>query len=147
MSETAHDSRTLARELAFQFLYQKQFREEGSQLSPIDNFNNFITSLGTELSAINREFALELITGSLENIQAIEETISVNCKDWKLGRLASIDRTILLLAIFELQYYKKNPPKVILNEAVNLAKKFGNESSASFINGLLDRLLEKISPL
>ncbi len=140
MTVPLHDSRTLARELAFQFLYQRQFLSHENPFNTIELFNSFLTSLEAQLSPPHKAFAIELITGSLKHLNDIEETIANHCKDWKLDRLASIDRTILVLAIFELQYYKQNPPKTVINEAINLAKKFGNESSGSFINGLLDQI-------
>ena len=84
-----------------------------------------------------RVFANRLFEGAVNETPAIDELIVKQAEHWRLERLAVIDRAILRLAISELRT-TETPPKVILNEAVNLAKKFSSEEAGSFVNGILD---------
>jgi N utilization substance protein B len=84
-----------------------------------------------------RAFANRLFEGAVKETPAIDELIVKQAENWRLERLAVIDRAILRLAIYELRT-TETPPKVILNEAVNLAKKFSSEEAGSFVNGILD---------
>jgi N utilization substance protein B len=84
-----------------------------------------------------RAFANRLFEGAVKETPAIDELIVKQAEHWRLERLAVIDRAILRLAIYELRT-TETPPKVILNEAVNLAKKFSSEEAGSFVNGILD---------
>jgi N utilization substance protein B len=84
-----------------------------------------------------RAFANRLFEGAVKDTTAIDELIVRQAENWRLERLAVIDRAILRLAIYELRT-TDTPPKVILNEAVELAKKFSSEEAGSFVNGILD---------
>jgi len=84
-----------------------------------------------------RAFANWLFEGAVKDASAIDELIVKQAENWRLERLAVIDRAILRLAIYELRK-TDTPPKVILNEAVDLAKKFSSEEAGSFVNGILD---------
>ncbi len=86
-----------------------------------------------------RAFANRLFEGAVKDTAAIDELIVKQAENWRLERLAVIDRAILRLAIYELRA-TDTPPKVILNEAVELAKKFSSEEAASFVNGILDAI-------
>lgn len=86
-----------------------------------------------------RTFANQLFEGALKETKESDELIVQQAKNWKLERLAVIDRAILRLAIHELRT-TDTPPKVVLNEAVELAKKFSSEDSAPFVNGILDAI-------
>lgn len=90
-----------------------------------------------------RTFANRLFEGVLKDAQGIDELIVQQAENWRLERLAVIDRAILRLAIYELRA-SDTPPKVVLNEAVELAKKFSSEDSASFVNGILDAVRKSI---
>ncbi len=81
-----------------------------------------------------------LVLGVLEHRQKIDQLIEKYSENWRLDRMNIIDRAILRLAIFELLYCGEIPPKVTLNEAIELGKRFGSEDSGSFINGILDRI-------
>ena len=83
-----------------------------------------------------REFANQLFEGTAKEIPALDEIISKHCENWRSERLAAIDRAILRLAIYEMGS-ADTPPKVVLNEAVELAKKFSSEDSGAFVNGVL----------
>ena len=84
-----------------------------------------------------RTFANELFEGASKDAKALDEFISKHVKNWKSERLAAIDRAILRLAAYELKS-GATPPKVVLDEAVELAKKFSSEEAAKFVNGVLD---------
>lgn len=86
-----------------------------------------------------RAFANRLFEGTLKDTAAIDELIVLQAENWRMERLAVIDRAILRLAIHELKT-TDTPPKVILNEAVELAKKFSSEDASAFVNGILDAI-------
>jgi transcription antitermination protein NusB len=85
-----------------------------------------------------------IVQGVLSHCAEIDRLIEQYSEHWRLDRMAPIDRTILRIAIFELLYCEEVPPKVTLNEAVDLGKQFGSEESGSFINGILDRILNEV---
>jgi len=91
-----------------------------------------------------RAFANRLFEGATKDTTAIDELIVRQAENWRLERLAVIDRAILRLAIYELRT-TDTPPKVILNEAVELAKKFSSEDSGSFVNGILDAVHKSLA--
>jgi len=125
-------SRTKAREIALQALYQ-QDTAGGSGVE-------VVTGHFDELDAETQKFAAELVTGvSAEraNIDALIERTSTN---WKIDRMARVDRNILRLAIYELLRLPDVPVRVTLNEAIELGKKFGSEESSGFVNGILDKI-------
>ncbi|MBI2845542.1 MAG: transcription antitermination factor NusB [Chloroflexi bacterium] len=89
------------------------------------------------------EYARLLVNGVLDNQEHLDEIIASIAPDWPTSQLAAIDRNILRLAIFELQMLPATPPKVTVNEAVELAKEFGSDGSRRFVNGALGTLLAK----
>lgn len=91
-----------------------------------------------------REFAMRLLTGALENVSVIDETVSRLSAHWKLNRMAAVDRNVLRLAVYELCHCPDIPTKVSLNEAIEIAKKFGSEESGAFVNGILDQVAKTI---
>jgi len=98
----------------------------------------FSSSEGTD------EFAERIILGVLDHGQEIDQLIERFSKNWRLDRMNLVDRNILRMAIFELLYCNDIPPKVTLNEAVDLGKRYGSEDSGSFINGILDRIQKEV---
>jgi transcription antitermination protein NusB len=84
-----------------------------------------------------RAFANELFEGAAKDASALDELIGKHAENWRFERLAAIDRAILRLGIYEIRE-AETPPKVVLNEAVELAKKFSSEESGAFVNGVLD---------
>jgi len=90
-----------------------------------------------------RHFTDELVRGTVEHIVSLNEMIEDYASHWSTGRLAVIDRNILRLAMFELLYREDIPPKVSINEYVDIAKKFSTEESGAFVNGILDRTLRE----
>lgn len=87
-----------------------------------------------------REFAWGLYSGTTENRRAIDERIQSVAENWSLDRMAPTDRNVLRLGVFEI-HYAETPPRVAIDEAIGLARRFGSDSSPQFVNGLLDRLM------
>jgi N utilization substance protein B len=92
---------------------------------------------GAKAADTTRKFANQLFEGACSEAEKLDALISAHAKDWRLERLAATDRAILRLAIHELRL-AETPPKVVLNEAVELAKKFSSEEAAPFVNGILE---------
>ena len=90
------------------------------------------------------EFAKRIVLGVMEHRQEIDRLIKERSENWRLDRMTIIDRNILRIAIFELLYCDDIPPKVTLNEAIDLGKRYGSEESGSFINGILDRIQNEV---
>ncbi len=82
----------------------------------------------------------ELVLGVLSHLQEIDQLIERFSENWRLSRMSLIDRNILRMAVFELLHCNDIPPKVALNEAIELGKEYGSEDSGSFVNGILDRI-------
>jgi len=91
----------------------------------------------------NVQFALELVRKTLEKLSAIDEVIQRHAEKWDLGRIAVLDRLILRQSICEILYFNDIPPKVTINEAIEIAKKYSTEKSDKFVNGILDAVLHR----
>ena len=130
--------RRKAREIALQVLYQLDVLKIDSK-EGIDLFWEHFSAPDDA-----REFASELIEGTWSRRDEIDRLISTCSENWSLERMARVDRNILRLAVYELLYGQGIPPKVALNEAIDLGKEFGSENSGSFINGILDALYTKL---
>lgn len=87
-----------------------------------------------------KDFAIKLIEGTLKNEQGLRDVLEKHLLNWKIHQLDKVDLTVLLLGAFELGFVKETPPKVIINEAINLTKSYGSNQSANFINGILDKI-------
>lgn len=130
-------NRTEAREQAFKLLYSMEIQKEDTQ-EQMDLYfeNNEITDEKT------KAYIKDVWSGVKENKEQIIEKISSNLKaEWKLERLSKVDVSLLKLAIYEM-LYKKLPFKVAINEVIELAKKYGEDNSASFINGILASIVK-----
>lgn len=128
-----------AREFSLKFLYQCE--SEKMYYFSENHFNSFFSYI--ESSEATKEKSLELCQGVFSDLKKIDQFISETSLKWSLSRMAVIDRTILRLSTYEL-LETKTPIKVILNEAVNLAKTYGTEHSGKFVNGLLDTLAKRL---
>ncbi|AEG61288.1 transcription antitermination factor NusB [Desulforamulus ruminis] len=91
------------------------------------------------------EFARELVRGTLEHIDEIDQMIRRVSKEWQLNRMASVDRNIMRLALYEMNFREDIPASVSVNEAVELAKIFGGPDSGRFVNGILGKIIEEES--
>ncbi|MBI2885544.1 MAG: transcription antitermination factor NusB [Candidatus Omnitrophica bacterium] len=127
-------NRTRAREYALQILYQVDLTHADPQAA-LHDFQVRQTVAGDI-----KEFATRLVQGTLSHLAAIDRLISAHASNWDIGRMAVVDRNILRLGAYELLYTEDVPPKVCLNEAVELAKRFGDEESSKFVNGILDTI-------
>jgi transcription antitermination protein NusB len=131
-------ARRTARERALQALYQLDVAK-GSALEALASAWESEPAEGKP-DPEARRFAQELVQGVLDHLSEIDALIEEHSHNWRLERMARIDRNVLRLAIFELKYRDEVPRNVTLNEAVELGKMFGAEGSSAFINGLLDRI-------
>jgi N utilization substance protein B len=123
--------RTKSREFAMQMLFQWDMSQQ--------EFTKLETSFWKSAKAADktRAFANQLFEGAAKNVSGLDESIRKHCENWRFERLAAIDRAILRLAIHEMRA-SDTPAKVVLNEAVDLAKKYSSEESGAFVNGVLD---------
>ncbi len=126
--------RRRAREIALQVLYQLDIVQGDPQEALALYFDNFQPSEKT------REFCRRLVEGVCQEKGEIDRLIEENAENWTLKRMAVVDRNILRLATFELLNCPDIPFKASLNEAIELGKKFGNDESSAFINGILDQI-------
>jgi N utilization substance protein B len=134
--------RRRARELTLQFLYQYDTLRESSseEINIEDMLRLFWTAKETPVGDDVMEFSNGLVIGACGNIGGIDEIIKDYSEHWRLSRMSRIDRNILRMAIYELVYLRDIPSPVTINEAVELAKKYGSEESGAFINGILDKI-------
>jgi len=133
--------RTLAREFALQVLYQLDITSD----TPDNALDNFWSNHNDEeIETSLKEFSSELVKGVANNLKEIDKRIVQFAANWQLERMAVVDRNIMRLGAFELLYRDDIPPKVSINEAVELAKKFSGLESGKFVNAILDKIkLEK----
>lgn len=132
-------NRSRARELAFKLLYQIEIQKEVNE-EDIELFfeNNEVNSKEA------KEYINDMVNGININSKEILEQISKNLKeDWEVERVSKVNLALLKLAIYEIKY-KELPYKVVINEVVELAKKYGEETSHSFINGILASVVKEV---
>ncbi|HEY0392967.1 MAG TPA: transcription antitermination factor NusB [Candidatus Elarobacter sp.] len=127
-------SRRHAREVALQALYGTEVGKRGA--------DEMLTELlARDESSEGRAFVRDLVMGTLENEAESDAVIAPLLEGWTIDRLPTIDRIILRMSVFELQHRKEIDPAVVINEAVELAKKFSTEDSGRYVNGVLGRVL------
>jgi N utilization substance protein B len=119
-----------------QTLYEYDFRE-GTD-TPVDHAATLERNLGEFSNAIDdKQFVYDVVTGTREHEQEIDGIIGPAAPEWPVDQIAKIDKIILRIGVYELLIKRDVPPKVVINEAVELAKAFGGENSSKFINGVL----------
>jgi N utilization substance protein B len=133
------DKRTRARELAMQALYQLDV--QGSDLLPRLMGEFFYEMEGDSRT---RQLAWEWTHGTWAKVADCDELIVGSTIRWQFSRLSPVDRSILRLGVYQLTSCPEIPPKVIINEAIELAKKYSTEKSGPFVNGVLDAVLKKL---
>jgi N utilization substance protein B len=135
-------NRHLGRIVSLQTLYELDFRlgvaeknldVESIVRRNIDRYKEVVD---------DKEFIEKLVHGVLEKTTELDEIIQPIAPDWPLSQIARVDRTILRMGVYELKYSQAIPPKVIINEAVELAKSFGSDNSSKFVNGVLGTALK-----
>ncbi len=129
-------SRRKARECALQLLYQLDVVGD----DPARAVENYWQQLEEPTDPGVRDFSEKLVTGVWEHRGAIDEMITQYSTNWKISRMAAVDKNILRLGIFELLFCPDIPVKVTLNEAVEIAKRYGTAESGAFVNGILDNV-------
>ena len=126
--------RTQARECVLKILYQVDM----AQCSLDEAILSFWEGHPTPPEV--QEFAERLIRGTQEHLAEIDQKIIQYTENWQLNRMAAVDRNILRFAVYELLYLDEIPPKVTINEAVNIAKKYSQDDAGKFVNGILDKI-------
>jgi transcription antitermination protein NusB len=126
--------RRKAREIALQVLYGLDYLKISSEEAVRLFWESFSAPRESE------EFSSLLINGAWNNRQQIDDLIGGCSENWSVARMSRVDRSILRMAVYELLHCHDIPPKVTINEAIDLGKVFGSENSGSFINGILDAL-------
>jgi len=131
------DRRTRARELAMQALYQLDV--QGTVI--LEDLDGFFAENSTD--EFVRKLAREWTRGTWEKKAVCDEQITSSIIKWQLSRLSMVDRSILRLSVYQLNFCPDIPAKVAINEAIELAKKYSTEKSSAFVNGVLDAVLKK----
>jgi transcription antitermination factor NusB len=129
--------RTKAREYALQMLYQVDITQ-GNWQEILENF--CASGDQQDLSGELKDFCAQLLGGVINHLQEIDKKISKYAANWQLERMAFVDRNIMRLGCFELLFRLDIPPKVAINEAVELAKKYSGLESGKFVNAILDQI-------
>ena len=132
-------TRRQARESALQMLYQMEISGAAFKEMREDFWVG-----QTVTDAKMKEFSENLVQGVLAEKETIDQLINKYATHWRLERMPVVDRSVLRLAVYELKECKDVPLKVILNEAIEVAKKFGAEESSTFINGVLDKVAKEL---
>jgi len=131
--------RSKAREAALKLLYQLDITQGEVAPALAGFFKSHRMNSGAQ------SFATELVSGTREKLTEIDALLAKHATNWSLDRMAVVDRNVLRLSVYELFFSAETPPKVVINEAVELAKRFGSLDSSKFVNGVLDSIhkLEK----
>lgn len=126
-----------AREAVLKMLYEYEFNKNREMI--LNNTNIFSELKSKKL----KEYAIDLFEGILSNLKHLDSLIQRYLKNWQLERIALVEKSILRIATYELFYEKDIPAAVIIDDAVELSKVYGNENSPKFINGILDGILHR----
>ncbi|HME99365.1 MAG TPA: transcription antitermination factor NusB [Terriglobia bacterium] len=131
--------RRKAREYALQMLFQWDITHDSIDQVAATFFQN-----QPEESEIVVEFARQLVMNTVEHVEQIDEFIRRHAEHWRLDRMATVDRNILRLAVQEFLYDKETPKTVVINEAIEIARRFSAQESPLFINGVLDSIKKEL---
>lgn len=137
-------NRHLSRIIVLQTLYEYESRRASGDVSA-DILQIFDRNIEKYKSAVNdRDFARQLVINIDQKVAELDELLQKLAPDWPIAQISIIDRIVLEIGAYELKYQKDVPPKVVINEAVELAKDFGGDNSSKFINGVLGSLLRQL---
>jgi N utilization substance protein B len=128
-------SRRKAREIAFKVLFQVDQVDADARAA----FNYLVEQ--TPLEDNNRDFSWQLVEGCLQSLPEIDEKITKYSREWSLSRMLSVDRNVMRLACYEILHMTETHPVVVIDEAIEIAKRYGNENSGGFVNAILDKIL------
>jgi N utilization substance protein B len=140
--EGSYKNRHRARELALQTLYACEVGITADWQTTLERIAD-----DSALAPDIKKFARDLVCAAFGSLAQIDITISERAANWELKRMAAIDRNILRLAVAELTYFSQIPAKVVIDEAVELAKTFGTDDSGKFVNGIIDSIHKKMKGL
>ena len=130
-------ARRKARELALQMLFQHDMSGNAPDMI-IATFEELQKSKSN-----TREFATKIFRGTVDNLASIDEMITAQADNWRLSRMAVVDRNIIRMSVYEFLHEDDTPKLVIIDEAIEIAKKYGTQKSSQFINGILDGILKR----
>ncbi|MCS6851628.1 MAG: transcription antitermination factor NusB [Gemmataceae bacterium] len=132
--------RSRAREVALQLLFQHDFNAHVDRRA----IEGFVRQRVPEPAL--RTFCLALYDGTLAHLEEIDRAVGEAAENWRLARMAAVDRNVLRLGTYELRFMPETPPEVVINEAIELARRFSTADSPAFVNGILDRLYRGRAP-
>ena len=133
--------RRTGRAYALQLLYA---RDNDASTNLASAASSWASDFELEIEPAAQEFATQLVAAAVERTKEIDDLIASSSKNWRLERMSRVDRNILRLGATELVAFKDVPVKVVINEAVELAKRFGTAESSAFVNGVLDRIASAV---
>lgn len=140
--------RRLARELAVQSLYQLRMNEVDVDHAIRMVIEEALQENEAELRQKNEDIVpadvKELVAGTEEHLAAIDNLLTDYLKGWSMDRLSKVDREILRMAVYEMVFREDVPPKVVVNEAIEMSKNFGTEESGKFVNGVLGKMITQL---
>ncbi len=144
MSRSDRAPRQRSRQAALQTLYARDFADP-KQIDGETGIQELFERVAQnfDLPAGARDFALKLFSGTTSELSNIDDLLAANAINWKISRMAAVDRNVLRLGIYELTR-TDTPVSVILDEAIQLARRFGGESSPGFVNGVLDAVAKRV---
>lgn len=132
--------RRRSRELALQFLFQNEFDRKTSATAAV---RSFAEHFDVEKDVV--DYAGLIVEGITERSEEIDREIQTNSSHWKIGRMSLVDVNVMRIAVFEMKLMNPSvPPNVAINEAVEIAKKYGTTDSGSFVNGILDNIAKQL---
>jgi N utilization substance protein B len=142
MTSSDLSTRRRAREAALRMLYQTEVGRAGAY-EAIATYWPAHDSAG-EVPEPLREFANSLVRGTLDRVKEIDTILTAHAQNWRIERMAVIDRLVLRLAVFELLAEPNTPPRVVINEALELARSYSGEEAVAFVNGVLDAVRKEL---
>lgn len=147
---SSRNSRHMAREVALQILYRYDVAASSGNVT-IPSGTELARELRSHFEHFRvpdelREFAAELVAGSLREMSQLDQTLEKHASNWRVSRMAYVDRSLLRMALYEMIHFKDTPGTVVIDEAIELAKQFGTADTPAFINGVLDAVKREITP-
>ncbi|MCI9071048.1 transcription antitermination factor NusB [Clostridium sp.] len=132
--------RQKSREKAMELLFSMELSKNSYE----ETLENFIEDYEMDLNTIDIDYIKNIIKVVTDNLEVIDEKIVGSLVNWKLDRISKVNLTILRLAVAEMMFVEDVPGSVAINEAVELTKKYSDEKSSSFVNGVLDKVLKSL---
>lgn len=133
-------SRKLSREKAMELIFSTMLTKESYD----EAIETFVDNYEGNIKDIDLSYITEVLKGVEENKDSIDELIKANLQKWSIDRISKVNLAILRLALYEMKYLSDVPEKVAINEALEITKKYSDEKSVSFINGILDKIYKNM---